>query len=99
MIGSTDTHTALSTADEDNFFGKVSVYEPNATRAEHPLALLFFNAGVEAGQLIFIATVLILIATGRHIWRSLLPHWAEMIAPYAIGSIAMLWVIQRISLF
>jgi hypothetical protein len=36
MIGSTDTHTALSTADEDNFFGKASISEPNATRAEHP---------------------------------------------------------------
>ena len=36
MIGSTDTHTALSTAEEDNFFGKVSVYEPNATRALNP---------------------------------------------------------------
>jgi hypothetical protein len=36
MIGSTDTHTALSTADEANFFGKVSLHEPNATRAAHP---------------------------------------------------------------
>lgn len=36
MIGSTDTHTSLSTADEDNFFGKASISEPNATRAEHP---------------------------------------------------------------
>jgi hypothetical protein len=36
MIGSTDTHTALATADEDNFFGKVSMHEPNATRAAHP---------------------------------------------------------------
>ena len=36
MIGSTDTHTALSTADEDNFFGKASISEPNATRAQHP---------------------------------------------------------------
>jgi hypothetical protein len=35
MIGSTDTHTALSTADEENFFGKASTLEPNATRAEH----------------------------------------------------------------
>lgn len=33
MIGSTDSHTALSTADEDNFFGKHSGQEPNAERA------------------------------------------------------------------
>ena len=30
MIGSTDSHTSLSTAQEDNFFGKVSVVEPTA---------------------------------------------------------------------
>jgi hypothetical protein len=30
MIGSTDTHTSLSTTTEDNFFGKVSAVEPTA---------------------------------------------------------------------
>ena len=30
MIGSTDSHTALSTAQEDNFFGKVTPLEPSA---------------------------------------------------------------------
>ena len=33
LIGSTDSHTALATADEDNFFGKHTGNEPNATRA------------------------------------------------------------------
>jgi len=36
MIGSTDAHTALAAVEEDNFFGKVSSSEPNATRAMHP---------------------------------------------------------------
>ncbi len=30
MIGSTDTHTSLSTTTEDNFFGKVAAVEPTA---------------------------------------------------------------------
>ena len=30
LIGSTDTHTSLSTTTEDNFFGKVSAVEPTA---------------------------------------------------------------------
>ncbi|RYH07185.1 DUF3604 domain-containing protein [Tropicimonas sp. IMCC6043] len=30
MIGSTDSHTALATTTEDNFFGKVSMVEPTA---------------------------------------------------------------------
>lgn len=32
MIGSTDSHTGLATAEEENFFGKVSVGEPNPER-------------------------------------------------------------------
>jgi hypothetical protein len=32
MIGSTDAHTGLATADEDNFFGKTSASEPNPER-------------------------------------------------------------------
>jgi hypothetical protein len=33
MIGATDSHTALATGDENNFFGKHSGGEPNAVRA------------------------------------------------------------------
>ena len=33
LIGSTDSHTALATADEDQFFGKHSGTEPSPTRA------------------------------------------------------------------
>ena len=33
VIGSTDSHTGLATADENNFFGKHSGGEPDATRA------------------------------------------------------------------
>ena len=36
MIGSTDSHTGLATADEDNFFGKTSAHEPNPERMMHP---------------------------------------------------------------
>jgi len=38
MIGSTDSHTSLATAGEDNFFGKHSGVEPSAGRATHPAA-------------------------------------------------------------
>jgi hypothetical protein len=36
MVGATDTHTALPTAGEDNFFGKSTSVEPSATRVAHP---------------------------------------------------------------
>jgi hypothetical protein len=38
MIGSTDSHTALATADDDNFFGKHSASEPSPDRMNHPFA-------------------------------------------------------------
>jgi hypothetical protein len=36
MIGSTDSHTSLATAQEDNFFGKHAGYEPSPERMTHP---------------------------------------------------------------
>ncbi len=38
MIGSTDSHTGLATAGEDNFFGKHSGTEPGPERYLHPMA-------------------------------------------------------------
>ncbi len=37
QIGSTDSHTALATAQEDNFFGKHTGYEPKPDRMEHAM--------------------------------------------------------------
>jgi HupE / UreJ protein len=63
-----------------------------------PVALLFFNLGVEAGQLMFVAAVMALTAV-VHISRLPLPRWAPLVPPYAIGSVAVFWMIQRISVF
>jgi hydrogenase/urease accessory protein HupE len=67
-----------------------------------PVALLFFNFGVEVGQLLFIAAVLSIMALGRRIARrAAIPHpvWAWRLAPYSIGSIAAFWMVQRIAAF
>jgi len=63
-----------------------------------PVALLFFNLGVEAGQLLFVAAMLALVAGARRI-RIAWPRWAELVLPYAIGSLAMFWVMQRVAVF
>ena len=63
-----------------------------------PLALLFFNIGVEIGQLLFIAAMLCAFAMVRRM-RPSAPRWVGAAAPYAIGSIAMFWVIERVAAF
>jgi len=67
-----------------------------------PIALLFFNVGVEIGQLLFIACVFAIIALARQVTRRIdvpRPAWAWAVPPYAIGSLAVFWVIQRIAAF
>ena len=61
-----------------------------------PLALLFFNVGVELGQLAFIAAVYLLWAVLRRIqW----PQWAWGVPVYIIGSLAAFWTIDRLTGF
>jgi hypothetical protein len=36
IVGATDSHTSLPTAEEDNFFGKHTGYEPSPGRLTHP---------------------------------------------------------------
>lgn len=58
-----------------------------------PLALLFFNLGVEAGQLLFIAVVVLAWSLLRRItW----PEWAWRVPVYGIGTMAAYWTIERI---
>lgn len=67
-----------------------------------PLALFCFNVGVEVGQLLFIASVFAAVAVAGQITRRVAlpqPVWAWRVLPYAIGSVAMFWIIQRIAAF
>jgi hydrogenase/urease accessory protein HupE len=63
-----------------------------------PLALLTFNVGVEIGQLLFVA-----FAVGARAVLVRLPvmqqSWLSYATPYAIGGVAMFWVIERIAAF
>jgi hydrogenase/urease accessory protein HupE len=60
-----------------------------------PLALAFFNVGVEAGQLFFISLVLLLIAGFKKL-NYFCRYRHPYLVPYAIGSIAAFWVIERV---
>ena len=67
-----------------------------------PIALLFFNVGVEIGQLLFVGAVLAVIAAGWHArdrLRLSQSAWIGRIAPYAIGALASFWLVERIAAF
>jgi hydrogenase/urease accessory protein HupE len=63
-----------------------------------PVALLTFNVGVELGQLIFVAIVVVVRALLARV-PAKGPAWTPYFVPYAIGSIAMFWVFERIDAF
>ena len=60
-----------------------------------PAALLFFNIGVEIGQLAFVLLVLALIWAHRRL-DAVLPRWGDALPAYAIGSISMFWFLGRL---
>jgi hydrogenase/urease accessory protein HupE len=73
-----------------------------------PLALLFFNVGVEAGQLLFIAAVVLLLSVATRLLRQ--PGHAEhgpwhsearvrVPMAWVIGSVAAFWTVQRVAGF
>ena len=72
-----------------------------------PLALLFFNLGVEIGQLSFVAVVLAVVwrfcramalrLESAQVQRTI--DRLDVIAAYAIGAVAAYWLIERTSAF
>lgn len=77
-------------------FGFASVLNEIGLPQNHiPMALFFFNIGVEIGQLAFVGVAIVLIKP----LLNFLPKNFAKVPPYAIGSIAMFWVIQRIAAF
>ncbi|WP_428410398.1 HupE/UreJ family protein [Hyphococcus sp.] len=64
-----------------------------------PLALFFFNLGVEAGQILFIIAVLSAVFLCQR-YAPAPPHWAWRAPPYGAGIIASFWFIERtVSMF
>jgi hydrogenase/urease accessory protein HupE len=66
-------------------------------QSDIPIALLFFNVGVEIGQIAFVVAVVAVAAAFRKLWR-------EVVVPqtgvaYAIGAVSAFWLIQRIAAF
>jgi hydrogenase/urease accessory protein HupE len=72
--------------------------ETGLPQTDIPLALLMFNLGVEAGQLLFVAGVAIATrAASRLFALQLAPP--RLAAAYLIGTISMVWFVSRVSGF
>ena len=59
------------------------------------VSLLFFNFGVEVGQLCFVLLALALARALRTLefhW----PRWVDLLPGYAVGSLGAFWTVQRV---
>ena len=61
---------------------------------EVPLALATFNIGIEIGQLLCVAVILMLAAVLRRV-SGPLPPAVRQLPGYAIGSLAVFWILER----
>lgn len=69
-------------------------------RGDVPLALFAFNAGVEIGQLAFIAVVMAVATIGRRMAVAApVERYARRAAPVAIGILAAFWFFERLARF
>ncbi|MHA7777219.1 HupE/UreJ family protein [Roseibium sp. M-1] len=71
-----------------------ALQEIGLPQGDIPLALFFFNAGVEIGQLLFVGAILLVLAALKKVVR--LPRRSISTAAYAIGIIASFWTIERL---
>ena len=58
------------------------------------VALLFFNIGVELGQLGFVALILVILRSFQ-ILEIHWPRWSESLPAYTVGTLGAFWAIQR----
>ncbi len=89
-------------------FGFAAVLgETGLPQTEIPAALLFFNLGVEVGQIAFVVGIIFVYQLGRSALAALgvgalaadRLHQLRTPAVYAVGALASLWMIQRVATF
>ena len=74
-------------------------------QTEIPAALLAFNVGVEIGQVVFVAAILVLVMFATQCLKAFDSRsidWLGVVEKpiaYGVGSITLLWTIERVVLF
>ena len=89
-------------------FGFAAVLgETGLPQTEITTALLFFNVGVEIGQIVFVVAVIAIYQAIRHVGSAFLDPGISIAglrllktpAAYAVGMLAAFWLIERIASF
>jgi len=89
-------------------FGFAAVLgETGLPQTEIPTALLFFNVGVEVGQLLFVGAVIVAYQFARWLGKTTLKRdlsidaltSLQTPAAYVVGSLAAFWMVQRVASF
>ena len=88
-------------------FGFAAVLtEIGLPQTEIPTALLFFNVGVEIGQIMFVIASIAVFFAGKAVTKRLremtfkdVLHKVQQPAGYVVGVLAMFWTIDRVSGF
>lgn len=81
-------------------FGFASVLaDIGLPETEKLLALLCFNIGVEIGQLLFVSALFLSFLVLSKLYRPLTLETLRMPASYFCGSLAMIWVFERLAAF
>jgi len=81
-------------------FGFASVLaDIGLPETEKILALLCFNIGVEIGQLLFVAALFLSFFVLSKLYRPLTIETLRIPASYFCGSLAMIWVFERLAAF
>lgn len=70
--------------------------EAGLPQTDVPLALLMFNVGVEAGQLLFVAAIVIAIRAGAALFTLPIAP-ARFAVAYLVGTISMVWFVARVA--
>jgi hydrogenase/urease accessory protein HupE len=82
-----------------------ALVEIGLPEGEVPLALFSFNIGVEIGQLMFVAAVLLISLILKRLFRRLYDtlatrgQWGSRTMAYAIGTISAFWFLSRLAAF
>ena len=90
----------LRFADANIYYGTLNFFKNYVVpETEKVMALLCFNIGVEIGQLLFVAALFMMFYLGSKLYKSLTKDTLRFPVSYLCGSLACIWMLERLAAF